>query len=434
MYFISIFHGVDKTGERKQSFVNEESGRIYMIPLNRLIRTLTLAAVLLILITAIGCDSGQKFTFTTAKISIDAVSVDYDRIVKAADQFLLQDPVPLTFFQCDRSQGGLHDFYSEGDYWWPDPDNPEGPYVRRDGQTNPENFTAHRQVMRRMSIQVAALTAAFKVTGETRYAAHAVRHLKVWFIQEETRMNPHMKYAQAIKGRVPGRGVGLIDGIHLVEPARAISCLVEQNQLDRSEFEVIQSWFVDFIRFMTEHEYGIDERERKNNHGTCWVMQLAEFARLTEDKQKLEYCRNRYKMVLLPNQMSQDGSFHMEMARTKPYGYSLFNIDAMSMICLICSTPGDNLWTYALEDGRCFEAGLSFISPFIQDKSLWPLEPDIMYWDEWPLSHPSLLFGGMALEKQDYVDLWMSLPPDPATEEGWRNFPIRQPILWLDRK
>ena len=377
------------------------------------------------------CQGGGE-TFPLARISVDVAAIDQNRILAQADEFLTAEPITVTASQCERSQGGPHDFYSEGDYWWPDPENPGGPYIRRDGMSNPDNFTAHRRAMRRMSIQVAALTAAFKLTGEQKYAGAAMRHLRAWFLDDETKMSPHMKYAQAISGRVPGRGVGLIDGIHLVEPAQAIIFLRKRGLLSDDENAALYAWFKDFLDFMTQHEYGIDERERKNNHGTCWVMQAAQFATLVGDDAVQDYCRNRFKTVLLPNQMSPDGSFHMELARTKPYGYSLFNCDAMAMVCLILSTPDDNLWTFELPDGRSIAKGLAFIAPYMADKSTWPYKPDVMYWDEWPLRHPALLFGGMALGKQQYIDLWKTLPPDPHTDEGWRNFSIRQPILWLE--
>lgn len=394
------------------------------------VQKLVAPAILVAIISA--CSENGDNSFAVAQLSVDVAAIDRDRILTMADAFLGDEPVTVTDAFCKRSEGGVHDFYSEGDYWWPDPENPDGPYIRRDGMSNPDNFTEHRKAMRRMSIQVAALTAAYKMSGEKKYADHAIKHLKAWFVDEETHMNPHMKYAQAIKGRTPGRGVGLIDGIHLVEPARAISVLEEMGQLNNDDAEKIKAWFHEFIKFMTEHEYGIDERERKNNHGTCWVMQLAEFSRLTGNEQMLDYCRDRYKTVLAPNQMSQDGSFHFELARTKPYGYSLFNIDAMSMVCFILSTPENNLWTFKLEDGRGIEKALAYIAPYISDKQSWPFEPDVMYWEEWPLRHPSLLFGGMALGRQNYIDLWAILPADPKTDEGWRNFPVRQPVLWLE--
>jgi hypothetical protein len=357
---------------------------------------------------------------------------DRARILEQAEQALSAPVVTVTDTVCHRSEGGPHDFYSEGDYWWPDPEHPDGPYIRRDGLTNPDNFTAHRQAMRQMSIHVAALAAAFEITGESKYASRAIDHLDAWFINPKTRMNPHMKFAQAIKGRVPGRGVGLIDGIHLVEPAQCVSLLEASGQLTSQQVQAIKVWFVQFLDFMTQHEYGIDERERKNNHGSCWVMQAAQFASLVGDTTLMNYCRDRYKTVLLPNQMATDGSFPMELERTKPYGYSLFNIDAMTMVVHILSDDQHDLWSFTLDEGQGIAKGIEFIYPYIRDKQSWSYEPDVMYWDEWPLRHPSLLFAGIHLNKPEYIELWKTLPADPKTEEGWRNFPIRQPVLWIE--
>ena len=356
---------------------------------------------------------------------------DSDWMLEMANNFLFQPPMTVTAEHCERSQGGLHDYYSEGDYWWPNPDEPNGPYIRRDGMSNPDNFKAHRQALRRMSLQVAVLTGAYQLTGKDRYARHAIRHLQAWFINPETRMTPHMKYSQAIKGRVPGRGVGIIDGIHFVEVCQAVQLLHDRNQLSDDDYDQIRQWFSDFINFLTTHEYGIDERERNNNHGTCWVMQVAAYARLTGNDSLLAYCRNRYKTVLLPGQMAPDGSFRKELARTKPYGYSLFNIDVMAMVCHLLSTSDDNLWEFETADGRSIKRGMAYIVPYIADKSSWPLPPDVMYWDEWPVRHPSLLFAGVALRQKSYIDLWKTLPPLPETDEGIRNFPVRVPILWF---
>ncbi|NQV29714.1 MAG: alginate lyase family protein [Candidatus Marinimicrobia bacterium] len=380
-----------------------------------------------------GCANPKPIGFDnrTLKLQIEVASIDRDRILHSADSYMLETPITVTAASCERSLGGVHDFYSEGDYWWPNLDNPDAPYEKRDGLTNPDNFTDHRKAMRRMSIQVANLAAAYKLSGEQKYADHAAEHLKAWFVSEDSKMNPHMRFAQAITNVVPGRGVGLIDGIHLVEPARAVSIIEDSGALTSTELNAVKDWYADFLTWMTTHEYGIDERDRKNNHGTCWVMQAAEFASLTGNEQVLAYCRERYKTVLLPNQMSSDGGFFMELARTKPYGYSLFNIDAMAMVCHILSTPADNLWDYSLDDGRNMTLGMTFIVPFIADKSTWPLEPDIMYWDQWPVRHPSLLFAGMAYKNQSYLSLWKTLKPLPETEEGLRNFPIREPLLWL---
>jgi len=393
-----------------------------------------LSVLLILQLVYTGCESKSNdgFGVDVLQLEVDVAGTDSLAIIEKADAYLSEKPITVTDATCERSRGGKNDFYSEGDYWWQNPENPDGPYYNRDGMTNPDNFTAHRKAMRRMSIQVSTLAAAYKVTGESKYATPAADHLRAWFVNQETRMNPHMRFAQAIMGVVSGRGVGLIDGIHLVEPARAVTILEESDALSSSEISEIKAWFAEFLNWMNTHDYGIDERERKNNHGTCWVMQAAEFARLTENEEMMAYCRDRYKTVILPNQMSEDGSFHRELRRTKPYGYSLFNIDAMAMVCHILSTPEDNLWKFTLSDGRGMEKGMAYVAPYIADKSSWPLPPDVMYWDQWPVRHPSLLFAGAAYKNMDYINLWKSLPRWPETEEGLRNFPIRQPVLWIN--
>jgi hypothetical protein len=130
--------------------------------------------------------------------------------------------------------------------------------------------------------------------------------------------------------------------------------------------------------------------------------------------------------------MASDGSFPLEMARTKPYGYALFNLDAFATIAQILSTPDDNLWTFTLPDGRGLGKGLAFMAPYIRDKKSWPKPADVMYFGEWPMRHPSLLFGGLALNEPGYVALWKTLPADSAVDEVIRNFFIRQPLLWVE--
>jgi hypothetical protein len=366
-----------------------------------------------------------------AAARVDVRAIDRKRILAAAARYLNEEPLTITASSSPHSVGGKHDFFSEGDYWWPDPKNPGGPYIQRDGMTNPDNFVAHRQAMVRLSIQVPALAAAWMITKDRRYSAHAARHLRAWFLDPETRMNPHLLYAQAIQGRYTGRGIGIIDTLHLVEVARAAAILDGAPGLSAVERAGVRKWFGDYLNWMTTHKYGRDERDAKNNHGTCWVVQAAAFAAYAGNAEVTAFCRDRYKTVLLPGQMAPDGSFPLEIKRTKPYGYSLFNLDAMAAACQILSTPQDNLWAFRLPDGRGMAKAMEFMAPYIADKKNWPYPPDVMYFDQWPVRHPSLLFAGLALDRPEYIALWRTLNPDPTVEEAIRNYPIRQPVLWV---
>jgi hypothetical protein len=362
---------------------------------------------------------------------IDVAAIDRDRILRAADHYLRESPITITASHSPRSAGGAHDYFSEGDYWWPDPKNPGGPYVRRDGLSNPDNFTDHRLALIRLSVQMPALTAAWVLTEEPRYATHAANHLRAWFVDPATRMNPNLQYAQAIHGLFTGRGTGIIDTIHLVEVARAAAHLEASSALTAADADSVKKWFGDYLNWMSTSPNGIDECDAKNNHGTCWVMQAAEFANFTGNAELFADCSARFKTALVPNQIAPNGSFPLELARTKPYGYSLFNLDAMATVCQILSKPGDNLWTFQLSDGRGMQKAMAYMFPFIADKKTWPLPPDVEYFDQWPIRQPSLLFAGLAYGRAEYLDLWQKLEPDPTTDEIIRNNPIRQPLLWV---
>jgi hypothetical protein len=365
----------------------------------------------------------------------DVRAVERGRILPAAERFLKEAPLTVTASRSPRSAGGLHDFFSEGDYWWPDPQNPGGPYIQRDGMSNPDNFVEHRRAMIRLGTIVPTLTSAWRITRDERFASAAMTHLRAWFVDEATRMAPHLLYAQAIHGRATGRGTGIIDTIHLVEVARSAEWLAGSRSARKGDVDAVRRWFADYLRWLTTHEYGISERDAKNNHGTCWVMQVAEFARLAGDRELLAFCRSRFKQVLVPDQMAADGSFPLELKRTKPYGYSLFNLDAFATICQILSPgagAGEDLWRWSLPDGRGIRRAMEFLYPYVRDKSTWPFAKDVMYFDRWPVRHPSLLFAGLALDEPGYLELWKRLDPAPTTEEVIRNLPVRHPVIWID--
>jgi hypothetical protein len=145
-------------------------------------------------------------------------------------------------------------------------------------------------------------------------------------------------------------------------------------------------------------------------------------------------CRKRYRENLLPDQLAPDGSLPLELARTKPYSYSLFDLDILSVVCQIASTSSDDLWHFHAPNRDkydTYQKAVDFYFPFISDKSKWPFAKDVEYFDDLPNRQPSLLFAGIAYNQPQYIALWKKLSPDPKTAEIVRNFPIRQPLLWV---
>ncbi len=351
------------------------------------------------------------------------------QILAEADWAMKQEPTTITAFSSPRSAGGKHDFFSEADYFWPDPKNPDGPYINRDGLTNPDNFFEHRKAMIRLSRIIGALASAYKITGDEKYVKQAVIHLKAWFINPETLMNPNLLFAQAVKGKFTGRNYGIIDSIHLMEVAQGM--LVMEKAMDEETSAGVKKWFAAYTNWLMTSKPGTEEKLTKNNHSTCWAMQVASFAKLCNNQAVLDLIRKMYKTVLLPNQMGIDGSFPLEIARTKPYGYSIFNLDAMTVLCQILSTKQDNLWEFETADGKSIKKGIYYLYPFVADKSKWTLKPDVMYWDNWPVAQPFLLFGAEAFNNNTWFLTWKTLDHDPKVEEVIRNLPIRHPLIWM---
>ncbi|HEY4355766.1 MAG TPA: alginate lyase family protein [Acidobacteriaceae bacterium] len=394
---------------------------------------------------------------------------DRKRILRLAAQWLPAQPDTITAHPSPRTPGGLHDFFSEADYFWPNPANPSGPYKEIDGKSNPDNFLEHRRVMIRLSQAVPALTAAFLLTGRKDYARAAASHLLAWFVTPATRMNPNLEYSQGVRnGGATGRSYGIIDTLHLVEVARAAPFL--RDAMTPAEYAALQGWFREYLGWMKTSKKGITERDATNNHSIAWALQAAEFARLAEDEATRNEIRERFLTVQLPMQMAADGGFPRELARTKPYGYSIFNFDVASALCWsLSSSPltskttdgtgnmssgiplkghgrrptvsrreeiaADNelgkLIRYTLPDGRGMCKAASFLYPYLKDKSAWPYKQDVQHWESWPVREPGLLFCGLACSKPEYIALWKTLDPDPADPEIIRNFPVRQPLLWV---
>jgi hypothetical protein len=357
-------------------------------------------------------------------------NTDRKRVLDGAAAFVSETPLTITAFPAKRSAGGLHDFYSQADYFWPNPKDANGPYVNRDGQSNPDNFDEHRKLMVRLSIQMPALTAAWLLTGDREFARRACDHLRAWFVTAETRMNPNLQFAQAVQGVSTGRSYGIIDSLHLVEVARAASFLTER-MLRPQDAGAIRDWFRSYLDWLNTSDPGKTERDAKNNHAMCWALQAAEYARLAGDDPARKEVYRRYRETLLPDQLAADGSFPRELTRTKPYSYSIFNFDVMAALCQSLKGLVPDPATFQLSDGRGLGRAAEFIYPYINDKSSWKWAKDIEHFEALPVRSPGLLFSGIAFQEQKYIDLWKTLNPDPTDKEIIRNYPIRQPLLWV---
>lgn len=361
--------------------------------------------------------------------------IDHDRILRLANAALQMKPVAITDEVATNSAGGPHDFFSQADYAWPNPTNKNGlPFVGRDGESNPNVFTYHRMAMRRMKDAVAALAAAYVITGDDKYVRKANELLRVFFIDEKTRMNPNLQYAQAVLGTSTGEPYGIIDTLHLAELTVAIPFLEKSPAFDKSVDAGLKQWFDDYTDWILTSKPGIKEMNNPNNHSIACFVQLASFSKFTGNQKVFELSQQKFKETLFPNQMTNNGSFPRELKRTKPFGYSIFQADNLATLCVLLSTTNEDFWKIKTADGRTPKDSVDFIYPYLADKNKWLADSrgkDVMHWDDWPARQPCLIFAYAEFGDEKYLALWKKLNADPSDLEIRRNMAVTQPLLWL---
>jgi hypothetical protein len=318
----------------------------------------------------------------SAIVRKEAWTQDAVRRLRAdADRRMKEGPWTVT---SERPKGvdlDPHDYYSEAPYWWPDPANPSGPYLRRDGEINPDRFTANRAALNSMCDAVFSLGAAAFCLDDTRYAQRAARVVNTWFINPKTRMNPSLEHAQAVPHVDAGRAAGILDGRVLV---RAVQ--------------------------------GIDERGSGNNHASWWTVQAAAVATFVGDDAAQQMAFNYYRDRILPSQIRADGSAPREEARTRSLSYSAFNLEALAMLCRIAQAHGTDLWTVRARNGAGIGTVIDYLEPYLADPRKWSKE-QVAEFQNGGLYF--LAFAGMGLKKPEYVALFRKLE---HPEGAWLSF------------
>lgn len=308
------------------------------------------------------------------------------KLVKLADKSLTFKPVSVMDKKDIPPSGDKHDFMSLAPYWWPDPAKPDGlPYIRKDGVVNPEvkNYPDKEQ-MPKLCENVYWLSLAWHYTGKDEYAAHAAKLLRTWFLDTATRMNPNMKYGQAVKGVTEGRAEGLIETRHFLFALEGIQLLKGSKHWTDADQAGMQAWIKSFLDWMQTHPIGIDERNARNNHGIWYEAQRLGYAQFVGDQALVKNIL-RDAQARLNKEQTKDGSFPLELARTTSMGYSVFVMHAFSVIAELSRRSGDDFWAYAGPEGASMRRGMEFLIPYLSGKSAWkhqqikPFQPETAF-------------------------------------------------------
>lgn len=299
------------------------------------------------------------------KEALEQIRCDADAALEAGPWSVMDKPLT-------PPSGDKHDYYSVGPYWWPDPSKADGlPYIRRDGEVNPERANYDNVGMGRMTSAVRDLALGWYFTGDERYASHAAGLLRTWFLDPATRMNPNLEFGQAIPGRVAGRGIGIIDTVGLIDLADAIGLLQTSSAWTAADHRELQGWFRAYLHWLRTSDHGQDEANTSNNHAVWYDAQVVCFALFAGEESTAREVLQRAGPDRIATQIEPDGRMPLELARTKSFHYTLYNLRAFVALALLADHTGIDLWSYRTEDGRSIEAALDWFAPYVAGEQPW---------------------------------------------------------------
>ncbi|MFJ7998323.1 alginate lyase family protein [Streptomyces sp. NPDC096310] len=308
-------------------------------------------------------------------------------LTRKADSWLGQGPWTVTDKPAPAPGGDPHDYLSQAPYWWPSQprtdDNPWGcPYVSRDGERNPEVDTGtDRPDIGKVVNSTTTLSLAWYYTGDRRYAQHAARILRTWFLDPATRMNPHLDHAQFIPCKYDGRAIGIIDFSQQYTSVLDAVAVLDTGAPgwsggDRSR---MRQWNKDFLDWLLHSPFGKEESEADNNHGTFMDMQVAALALATGDRALARETVLAARTRRIDTQIAADGGQPGELARTRSWHYSTFNLVAHARLAAIGHNVGVNLWAHQGPQSQNLFAAVGYLLPAATGTAAW-LHPELEFY------------------------------------------------------
>jgi len=297
----------------------------------------------------------------------------FDRLVAEADAAVDAEYATVLDKEALPPSGDPHDFYSLAPYWWPNPDTDDGlPYVRRDGEVNPEAKALDDPSLRAVLEAVPTLAWAWHFTGDDRYAQRAGDLLRTWFVDPATRMNPHLRYAQGVRGRSTGRMYGIIETARLAGLVDPLIVLQSAPALNEAEWDALDGWLGDYLGWLRTSDFGRGEASRHNNHATAYDAQAAALALYLDDDATARDILGAFPTRRIDAQVAPDGSQPEELARTRSFGYSVFNLRWAFHAAWMAPAAGVDLFGYTSADGRSLQGALDYLVPVADGRDRWP--------------------------------------------------------------
>jgi hypothetical protein len=300
-------------------------------------------------------------------------------LFKWADLYLTVIPNSVMEKKQLPASGDRHDFLSLAPYCWPDPKSPDGlPYKCLDSLgVNPAILEVpDKENMKDMITRVKTLSLAYHFSQNESYASKAADLLRVWFLDGHTKMNPNMKYSEAVPGRNNGTNHGIIGAKQLPEVIESIHLIENSPSWTSQDQQRMKGWFSHYLDWLLHSPTGIKEGKSKNNHGTWYDVQASAIALFVNKTDIAEKILKKWMDKQIAIQIQPDGRQPLELSRPTSLQYSIFNLLGLFKLANTGEQAGIDLWNFKTPQGAGLQKALDYLMPYLFNEHLWPEKQD----------------------------------------------------------
>lgn len=352
----------------------------------------------------------EKMKFKKDKIAKQEPEAEafYDQLTSKADKALSSGPFSVINKNGLPPSGNKHDYMTLAPYFWPNPETKNGlPYIRKDGEVNPETRNNYTDFVEkeRFFEAVDVLGRAYFYSGDKKYADKVIQLLQAWFIEAETKMNPHLNYGQGIPGKIEGRPFGIIELGGIRNVLSTLEMLKHESALDAHTEEGVNNWLSTYLDWLQHSELGKMEATRTNNHGTTYDLQVGNIMLYLGQTDQIRHHLENITKKRIDTQIEPDGRQPHELARTKGFSYSVTNLTAFTKLASLGKNVGVDLWNYIPTDGGGIKKAYGFLIPYISKEKVWEYQQISSLEDQKQRFVQLLEFAGKEFDEDEYSAL-----------------------------
>lgn len=257
-----------------------------------------------------------------------------------------------------------NDYVSLAKYWWPS-SNPGGiPYVRKDGEVNPECYSENYDSKRLETFCDAVIFLAITsfLSDEKKYADKAISLINTWIVDPATRQNPHFRFSQIVPAVDDVRCWGLIEARRLVYVCDALKILNYLNLIDDQTYRICRHWFWELSQWLEKSEVGRKAIKLKNNIGFWVDLERVVFAKFAGKEKLAEDIIRNSTIPRISEQIELDGRLPAELSRERPYDYVIFTLLAMAGLSKVGESEDVKLTEFSDAEGRSFQNAFDWLN------------------------------------------------------------------------